>query len=137
MRVPTQKDISAALLHSRWLLSLREPLGADNRMLADLGFAYDGLMQENESANLRSDHAKPSATFQTTTMSKPTQMQMDAVALYMRTPIDAEGWAKVSVAVWPLLKYLPPELFEIEGNVNQGGRIRLTEKGEIVVPYLI
>lgn len=69
-------------------------------------------------------------------MSKLTQTQMDAVALYMRTPVDAEGWARVSVAVCPLLTYLPPELFEIEGDENRGGRIRLTEKGETVVPYL-
>ena len=69
-------------------------------------------------------------------MSKLTQEQMGMVALYMRSPVAAEGWAKVSVAVWPLLKYLPPELFEIEGDESRGGRVRLTEKGKTVVPYL-
>ncbi len=62
-----------------------------------------------------------------------TQSQM--VQLYNRSPKDAEGWAKVSGIVWPLMADLPRDLFDIEGDAS-GGRIRANATGQTVIPYL-
>jgi hypothetical protein len=43
MRTPTRRDICGALHYSRWLLSLREPLGWSDRAIADLGYEADRL----------------------------------------------------------------------------------------------
>jgi len=48
MRIPNKSDIRRALTHARWLLSIKDPLNQQDRMLADLGFAYDALMQERD-----------------------------------------------------------------------------------------
>lgn len=59
------------------------------------------------------------------------------IAVFNRSPKDADGWANVSRVLWPLVSTeLPTDLFEIEGNADVGGRVRLTPKGEIVIPYL-
>jgi hypothetical protein len=57
------------------------------------------------------------------------------VQLFNRSQKDAEGWAKVSGMVWPLVADLPAELFEIEGNATEG-RIRASAIGRTVIPYL-
>lgn len=67
---------------------------------------------------------------------KLTPTQLDLVRLYNRSPKDAEGWAKVSGVVWPLMRDLPLDLFEIEGTAIQGGRIRPNETGLLVLQYL-
>lgn len=47
---------------------------------------------------------------------------------------DSEGWAKVSSAVAPLMKNLPPELVELD-LTEDGGRARLTQNGETVLEW--
>lgn len=62
---------------------------------------------------------------------------MQMIALYNRSPKDADGWAKVSSTVWPLMADVPVDLFQIEGNPTDGGRMRANETGKEVIPYLI
>lgn len=47
---------------------------------------------------------------------------------------DAEGWAKVSTVVWPLVQKLPVALVTIESG-ESGGRAKLTDAGEIVLDW--
>lgn len=47
---------------------------------------------------------------------------------------DAEGWAKVSSMVWPLVQKLPSELVTIEAT-ETGGRAKLTAAGETVLDW--
>lgn len=47
---------------------------------------------------------------------------------------DAEGWAKVSEMVWPLVQSLPTELVTIEAT-DTGGRAKLTDAGETVLDW--
>lgn len=47
---------------------------------------------------------------------------------------DAEGWAKVSEALWPLLAGVPDELLE-RSDDGTAKRVRLTEAGRIVLEY--
>ena len=48
---------------------------------------------------------------------------------------DANGWAKVSKAVWPSVRTLPSQLVELQ-ETNDGGFIRLTREGETVLDFL-
>lgn len=48
-----------------------------------------------------------------------------------------DGWTSVSAVVFPLLLDLPEDLVEKEKFDIGGGRIRLTEKGNVVLPYIV
>jgi hypothetical protein len=55
-----------------------------------------------------------------------------AIALYQRSPHDADGWATCSMAVMVnVVPAIPAELVEIDGL-----RIRLNERGKIVAEYM-
>lgn len=55
-----------------------------------------------------------------------------AIALYQRSPHDAEGWAACSSAVMRIvIPDIPSELVEVDGL-----RVRLNERGNIVAEYL-
>lgn len=64
--------------------------------------------------------------------------QMDMLKLIGRSSPDAEGWRRVSSVCCTLFdrtEDLPPsELFEFE-RVDDGGRVRLTERGSILLAY--
>jgi hypothetical protein len=45
---------------------------------------------------------------------------------------DAEGWAKVSKLVYPLVAGVPSELVELQ-SLGEGGRVRLTEQGQSLI----
>ena len=47
---------------------------------------------------------------------------------------DANGWAKVSAMVWPLVISLPRDLVETSPT-GDGGYVRLTDSGKAVVLY--
>lgn len=47
---------------------------------------------------------------------------------------DAEGWAKVSEILWPIVSKLPDDLVEKRAG-EDGGHIRLTEGGQAIVRY--
>lgn len=47
---------------------------------------------------------------------------------------DANGWAKVSAMVWPLVTALPRDLVETSPT-GDGGYVRLTDSGKAVVLY--
>jgi hypothetical protein len=70
-------------------------------------------------------------------MSAPlTPMQKDMLRLIKRSRADEFGWYKVSAPIWQLLDPLSADL--IERKVDQdGARIKLTERGETVVTYLV
>lgn len=68
-------------------------------------------------------------------MSALTKDAKGILALFQRSPKDADGWAKVSPMVWPLLKHVPDDLMAKEGNAYAGGRARLTENGKLIVAY--
>ncbi len=57
--------------------------------------------------------------------------------LLARSKKDADGWATVSTFVWPLTLGLPAELFEVQGDDLNGGKLRLTEKGKTINEYLL
>lgn len=72
-------------------------------------------------------------------MSKITDGQRDTLRLIARSPDIGEGWRKVSEMCCQLLADSaphkpPPELYEFE-KYETGGRVRLTDKGEVVVFY--
>jgi hypothetical protein len=55
-----------------------------------------------------------------------------AIALYQRSPHDADGWTACSEMVMLyVVPFIPVELVEIEGM-----RMRLSERGKIVVEYM-
>lgn len=57
--------------------------------------------------------------------------------LLMRSPDIGDGWRKVSSVVWPLVDgFKRPELIESEGSRENGGRVRLSERGAVVVYYV-
>lgn len=56
--------------------------------------------------------------------------------LVKRSPEDVEGWRKVSVPVWPLVANLPSDLVELEPSSDGGGRLRPTDRGQVVLDYL-
>ena len=45
-----------------------------------------------------------------------------------------DGWAKVSKVVWPAVMRLPDDLVEKQPS-EDGGRVRLTERGDAIVTY--
>ena len=47
---------------------------------------------------------------------------------------DADGWAKVSKIVWPMVAQLPADLVELRPS-DDGGHVRLTEHGHVVLKY--
>jgi hypothetical protein len=47
---------------------------------------------------------------------------------------DADGWAKVSKLVYPLLSAVPDDLMERRED-GDGGYVRLTERGKIALAY--
>lgn len=55
----------------------------------------------------------------------------------VRQDQDAEGWAKVSLMVWPLMQKLPSELVTLESTAlpGIGGRAKLTGAGETVLDW--
>lgn len=64
-----------------------------------------------------------------------TDKQINIMRLVRRsTPVD--GWYKVSPQVWPVVEgVLPAEL--VETKHDNGHWLRLTDKGETVMSYLI
>lgn len=60
----------------------------------------------------------------------------DLLHLVKRSPMDASGWRKVSVPVWPLVVGLPSDLVTLEPSPDGGGRLRLTDRGQAVADYL-
>lgn len=65
--------------------------------------------------------------------------QMNMLKLIGRSPADPDGWRRVSSVCRPLFertKDLPPsELFEFERLDDGSGRVRLTERGDILLAY--
>lgn len=47
---------------------------------------------------------------------------------------DSDGWTKVSEIVWPLVTKIPAELVELRPS-DDGGHVRLTERGHLVLMY--
>lgn len=72
-------------------------------------------------------------------MSKLEDKQMSMLKLIGRSPPDAEGWCRVSSVCCTLFdrpKDLPPsELFKFERLDGDTGRVKLTERGEILLAY--
>jgi hypothetical protein len=55
--------------------------------------------------------------------------------LIQRSPVEADGYAPVSKVVAPLFdRFKLPELVDFQPSEN-GGKARLTEKGETVMRY--
>jgi hypothetical protein len=71
-------------------------------------------------------------------MAKLEDKQMDMLKLIGRSPPDSEGWRKVSAQCCVLFEkedILPPaELYAFERTEN-GGRVRMTERGETLLAY--
>lgn len=71
-------------------------------------------------------------------MTKLEDRQMQMLKLIGRTPPDADGWRPVSDMCASLFERKPdlppPELFEFE-RLASGGRVRLTERGDILLAY--
>lgn len=56
----------------------------------------------------------------------------------IRKDADKDGWASVSKLLWPVISLIPTDLAEREFFEETGaGRIRLTDRGNAVVDYLI
>jgi hypothetical protein len=70
-------------------------------------------------------------------MSKLKDADRSAMALYMRSKRDDEGWAVVSAVVFPLFDDVNGQLFEIERGKRGAGRARLTELGKLLADWLI
>lgn len=54
------------------------------------------------------------------------------LALIARSPDRGEGWRNVSEPIWPLVKDMPSDLFDLD--VEQR-RIRMTDQGRAVLTY--
>jgi hypothetical protein len=52
----------------------------------------------------------------------------------IRKDRNAEGWAKVSAVVWPLVQTLPGELVDLKES-EDGGFVKLTDDGETVLDW--
>lgn len=74
-------------------------------------------------------------------MTKLIDQQIGLIILMNRSPKDADGWRVVSEALCDLFAAtgkpydLPPELYEFEKLVI-GGRVRFTERGEVLAAYV-
>lgn len=53
----------------------------------------------------------------------------------IRREKDADGWAKVSKMLWPIILALPTQLVETRAS-DDGGFIRLTDAGSTVLDWL-
>lgn len=74
-------------------------------------------------------------------MAKLADDQMNLLKLISRTPAKEDGWRSVSETCCPLFtradfpsSTTSAELFEFE-KLEDGGRVRLTDRGEIVLFY--
>lgn len=57
--------------------------------------------------------------------------------LLRRSKEVGDGWRNVSMGFWSLVEeFGQPELIEVKPSGDGGGRVRLTERGSIVVDYL-
>lgn len=52
-----------------------------------------------------------------------------------RKDANDEGWAKVSLQVWPKVLGVPDDLLEKERSDDGGGRVRLTHAAEAFLKY--
>jgi hypothetical protein len=69
-------------------------------------------------------------------MAKLTDQQKDILRLTLRSKRLDDGWYGVSQAIWPHIKdALPTDLAETRQS-DEGGFIRLTDRGQAVVDYL-
>lgn len=75
-------------------------------------------------------------------MAKLEDSARDLLRLIERSPVGDDGWRHVSQACCGLFtrsdfpsSKTPPELFEFE-KLSDGGRVKLTERGEIVLQYI-
>ncbi len=66
-------------------------------------------------------------------MSAITQKGKEVLRLINRSPVDSEGWSRVSPTVLPLLDFAPAELIERSFSSEF---VRLTEAGKTVVKYI-
>lgn len=63
--------------------------------------------------------------------------QENFLALLLRSPDAGDGWREVSSWVWQVVEHFGrKELLEVEKR-EDGGRIRLSERGKIVVDYIL
>ena len=69
-------------------------------------------------------------------MSKLSEQQTTLLRLILRSKIQDDGWYRVSEILWPHIEgKLPDDLAEIKPS-EEGGFIRLTERGKAVTDYL-
>lgn len=75
-------------------------------------------------------------------MTKLADAHEQLLKLIGRTPVTQDGWRTVSEPCCGLFvrpdfpsSKTPPELFEFE-KLETGGRVRLTERGEILLAYI-
>jgi hypothetical protein len=68
---------------------------------------------------------------------EPTELKLSAGQKHLLGLIvkgaNAEGWAPVSVPVFPLLKTIPIELIDLEATDEGRGRARLTVLGQTLI----
>lgn len=63
--------------------------------------------------------------------------QIQTMKLINRSPDRGEGWRSVTKVCWPLLKNVPTELIEREQAEDGSGRVRFTEKGQVIVEFAL
>jgi hypothetical protein len=69
-------------------------------------------------------------------MTKLNERQMNLLKLIKRSKPEADGWYRASKIVWPLIAdAFPADLAETRG-ADEGGYIRLTDRGQAVSDYL-
>ena len=69
-------------------------------------------------------------------MSKLSNEQRDLLKLILRSKPQDDGWYSVSSQVWPVVSGgLPDDLAETKP-FEDGGLLRLTERGQAVADYL-
>ena len=70
-------------------------------------------------------------------MSKLTREEIGFLRLVQRSPNDGDGWRSVGKMLWPIvIGFKRPELIETEALPDGMGRVRFSERGEIVLSYL-
>lgn len=69
-------------------------------------------------------------------MAKLTDKQRQCIALLMRSPDEGDGWRKCSAVIWRgIVPMYPDDLVEKRPS-DDGGFVRLTERGKVVADYL-
>lgn len=75
-------------------------------------------------------------------MAKLKDAHRDLLKLIERSPVGVDGWRSVSQACCSLFtrpdfpsSSIPSELFVFE-KLTEGGRVKLTERGEILLAYI-